>query len=62
MVMRDHGARRTVAALVLALGVDHHPVRGVVLLGEGAGAVVDQRDRAELDLDRSGEAVARRPR
>ena len=47
---RDLGAGGAVAALVLALGVDDEPVRRLVLLHEGARAVVDQRDRAELDL------------
>ena len=55
---RDVGAGRAVAALVLALGVDDEALGVLVLLHEGAGAVVDERDRAELDLDRPGERVA----
>ncbi len=47
-----------VAPLVLALGVDDEPVRGLVLLEEGARPVVDQRDRAELDLAGPVERVA----
>ncbi len=54
----DRGAGGAVAALVLALGVDDEPVGGLVLLHEGAGAVVDQRDRAELDLAGALEVVA----
>ena len=54
---RDLGAGGAVATLVLALGVHHEAVRRVVLLHEGAGAVVDERDRPELDLHRAAERV-----
>ena len=48
IAQRHLGAGGAVAALVLALGVDHEPVRRLVLLHEGARAVVDQRDRPSL--------------
>ena len=59
---RDLGAGGAVAALVLALGVDDEAVRRLVLLHERAGAVVDQRDRAELDLAPSPRTCPPRPR
>ena len=63
----DLGAGGAVAPLVLAPGVDHHPVGRLVLLDERAGAVVDQRDRTELDLHGAREGLRvglgdRRPR
>jgi len=56
-IVRVTVAPGAVAALVLALGLDDEPVRGLVLLHERAGAVVDQGDRAELDLHRARERV-----
>ena len=62
MVAVTIGAGGAVAALVLALGLDHQPVRRLVLLDERAGAGVDQRDRAELHLDGAREGRRRPPR
>ena len=52
--------RRAIAPLVLALGLDDRPVRGIVTLDESAGPGILQGDRAQLDLDGPGKGLAGR--
>ncbi len=47
-----------VAPRLLALGLQHDPLGGRVLLLKRRNALVGHRDRADLDLDRAGELVA----
>ena len=53
----DGGARGPVAALVLAVRLDHDPPGRLVPFAPDAFPGVHQRDRAELDLRRTGEVV-----
>jgi len=55
---RDRRVGRAVASFVLALGLDHGPVGGLVALDIGADPVVLQGNWPQLDLGRSSELVA----
>ena len=51
------GRGGAVAARLLALGLEHDPLGGLVLLLERRNALVGHRDRADLDLHGAGEVV-----
>ena len=51
------GRGGAVATRLFAVGLDDHPLRGLVLLLEGRFALVGHGDRPDLDFHRAGEVV-----